>query len=789
MQAVFACLSDAHDHQRLLLAAVICVVGVYASFAVALHAGRAEGRTRRTWAAVSVVAAGCTAWATHMVALLAFRPGMQSGFDPLLTALSLVTAILGIGTGLVLVVGRGGRMRRFRAGVILGLGIAALHYLGQAGYLVTGTVSWNGPLVAASVVASLAVFGGALVASGERNRALRRSAAPLLLAAIALLHLCGIGAVTLTFDPRLSLPASAVPPDVIVPIVAGVCLGLLALAVLGLRWTLHARAEMRRDRERLRELADLAVEGLAICDGETIVSANRSLARLAGIDQDSLAGRRLSSLLPGLLGSNLAEREEAECDLLGADGGFVPVRVLRSEVTLRGKRQTVVAVRDQRERLRTEAAMRALAFSDALTGLPNRARFTDLVALHGAACRERGTACSVFLIDLDRFKFVNDTLGHGAGDALLRKVAVRLKSVLRETDVVARLGGDEFALLQLDAADPDAARADAARLAARVVDLLGRPFLLDGQPVTVGASVGVAVAPADGDRPADLLRNADLALYKAKADGRGAHRMFEPSLDARMQARRRLETDMRRALTVEEFEVHYQPLVDARTGAVTAAEALVRWRHPERGLVSPADFIPLAEETGLIGPLGAWVLRTACAHAATWPGDIRVAVNLSPVQFRDGRLVETVKGALAASGLPARRLELEITEGVMLTDEERTLATLIRLRAAGVSISMDDFGTGYSSLSYLRRFPFDKIKVDQSFVRQLPDDPESAGIIRAIISMGACLGMTTTVEGVETAEQYALVAAEGCSQVQGFHVSRPLPHADFLSFVGVREAA
>ena len=293
----------------------------------------------------------------------------------------------------------------------------------------------------------------------------------------------------------------------------------------------------------------------------------------------------------------------------------------------------------------------------------------------------------------------------------------------------------------------------------------------------------------DGTEPSTLLRNADLALYKAKADGKGTFRRFDPALDARVQARRSLEADLRRAIAVQEFELHYQPLVDARSGRITAAEALVRWRHPERGLVSPADFIPLAEETGLIGPLGQWVLRTACTQAALWPSHIRVAVNLSPAQFRDLRLAETVRAALTASRLPADRLELEITEGVLLADEERTLATLTRLRAAGVSISMDDFGTGYSSLSYLRRFPFDKIKVDRSFVRQLPGDPESAAIVRAIITMGSCLGMTITVEGVETAEQFAFTAASGCDQVQGYHVSRPLPAADFLSFVEAREAA
>ena len=784
MRSVYTCLAEAHDHRLMLLAACICIVGVYGSFSIAAHAARSEGRAARVWAGVSVVASGCTAWATHMVALLAFRPGMPAGFEPTLTALSLLVAIGGIGISIACVIGQRDRRLRFAAGLALGASVAALHYLGEISYLVAGTVAWDPAFVAFSLTASLLMSGAALAVAGERRRAWRRAAAPLLLAAIAVLHLGGMAAMTLTFDPALVLPPEAVPPETIAPIVAGVSLGLLTLAVVGLRLTLNARAQARRDQERLRELANLAVEGLAVCDGEAIKTANRSLERLAGVEAGALGGRRLSDLLPGLTVSALPEREEREAELVGADGQRVPVRVLRSEVPLGSGRQTVLAVRDQRERLQTESRMRTLAYSDPLTGLPNRARFHDLLVRHAATHGSDGRAFAVLVLDLDRFKLVNDTLGHDLGDALLRKTARRLAAALGPHDVVARLGGDEFAVLQVDA-DPEAVQA----LASRIVELVGRPFLIDGQLVTVGASVGAAVAPADGTEPGALLRNADLALYKAKADGRGTFRRFDPVLDARVRARRSLEVDLRRAITVQEFELHYQPLVDARSGRITAAEALVRWRHPERGLVSPADFIPLAEETGLIGPLGQWVLRTACAQAIRWPSHIRVAVNLSPVQFRDLRLAETVKAALAASGLAANRLELEITEGVLLADEERTLATLTRLRAAGVSISMDDFGTGYSSLSYLRRFPFDKIKIDQSFVRQLPGDPESAAIVRAIITMGTCLGMTITVEGVETAEQFAFTAASGCDQVQGYHVSRPLPEADFLSFLEACEAA
>ncbi|MCJ2133306.1 EAL domain-containing protein [Methylobacterium sp. J-026] len=724
-----------------------------------------------------------------MIGLLAFRPGMPAGFDPYLTALSLLVAIAGIGISVALAIGQRRRSHRFLIGLLLGGSIVALHYLGEASYLIAGTVAWDPLLLSVSIPTSLLMFGAAMVVTGERRRDLRRAGAPLLVAAIGVLHFCGMAAMTLTFDPERSLPPRAVPPDILAPVVAGVSLGLLALAVVGLRLTLNARAQARRDQQRLRELANLAVEGLAVCHGEVITTANRSLERLSGLSAGQLNGRRLSELLPGLAIADLPLREEREAELVGADGQRVPVRVLRSEVPLGNKPQTVLAIRDQRERLQTESKMRTLAYSDALTGLPNRVHFHDLLARHAMAYRTHDRGFAVLILDLDRFKLVNDTLGHGLGDALLRKAARRLKAALAEHDVVARLGGDEFAVLQVDGASPEAVQA----LAARIVELIGRPFLIDGQLINVGASVGAALAPVDGTEPSQLLRNADLALYKAKTDGKGTFRRFEPALDARMQARRGLEADLRRAIAVQEFELHYQPLVDARSGRITAAEALVRWRHPERGLVSPADFIPLAEETGLIGPLGQWVLRTACTQATLWPSHIRVAVNLSPAQFRDLRLSETVRAALAASGLAADRLELEITEGVLLADEERTLATLNRLRAAGVSISMDDFGTGYSSLSYLRRFPFDKIKVDQSFVRQLPGDPESAAIVRAIITMGSCLGMAITVEGVETAEQFAFSAEAGCDQVQGYHVSRPLPAAEFVSFVdtfvNAREAA
>ncbi|ONF45858.1 putative bifunctional diguanylate cyclase/phosphodiesterase, partial [Methylobacterium radiotolerans] len=372
------------------------------------------------------------------------------------------------------------------------------------------------------------------------------------------------------------------------------------------------------------------------------------------------------------------------------------------------------------------------------------------------------------------FKPVNDTLGHPIGDALLATVADRLRSTVQATDTVARIGGDEFVILQAGIRDAAGTQA----LARRVVDLIGRTYMVEGHLLTIGASVGVALAPADGTDADRLLKNADLALYRAKLDGRGTYRFFEPEMDARMQARRKLELDMRQALARREFQLHYQPQMQLASGTLIGCEALIRWRHPDRGLVSPLDFIPLAEEIGLIVPIGEWVVRQACRDAVTWPDPMSVAVNVSPAQFKSDRLVETIISALAGSGLPARRLEVEITEGVLLQENDRTLQTLHRLRELGVRVSMDDFGTGYSSLSYLRSFPFDKIKIDRSFVKDLTSKPDGEAIIRAIAGLGRSLGMTTVAEGVETSEQMQRIRFEGCTDVQGYLISKPVPAED-----------
>jgi diguanylate cyclase (GGDEF)-like protein len=427
---------------------------------------------------------------------------------------------------------------------------------------------------------------------------------------------------------------------------------------------------------------------------------------------------------------------------------------------------------DITEQRRSKIKIEHMAHHDALTDLANRVLLNE--RLEHALIRVHGDEMvAIHHIDLDQFKAVNDTLGHPGGDKLLKMVAERLRPLVHESDTVARMGGDEFAIVQI-VTDPT----DATTLAQRIIGAMGEPFDIDGHQTSIGASVGIAVGPGDGLTPEELLRNADLALYRAKRDGRSTFRFFEPGMDLQMQARRIMEQDLRKALPAGEFELYYQPIVNLANNEISGFEALIRWNHPMRGLIAPGAFIPLAEEIGFIVPIGEWVIRQACATAARWPDDLHVAVNISALQFRSPGLLQVIIGALAVSGLNPTRLEVEITETVLLQDKEAVLTTLHQLRELGVRIAMDDFGTGYSSLTYLQCFPFDKIKIDRSFVRDIVDNAGSLNIVRAVAALANGLGMQATAEGVETQEQLDRITSEGCTEVQGFWFSHPLPAAE-----------
>nr|WP_249815403.1 MULTISPECIES: EAL domain-containing protein [unclassified Bradyrhizobium] len=465
-----------------------------------------------------------------------------------------------------------------------------------------------------------------------------------------------------------------------------------------------------------------------------------------------------------------------------ADGALIDLAIYSRELTYAERPAVLLALMDITERKRAEARLAFMAQHDGLTGLPNRNLLRQQVDEMLAHSRRSNDKVALLMLGLDNFKAVNDTLGHAIGDKLLRGVAKRLRSSLREDDALARLNSDEFAIVQSGLARPE----DAVLLAKRLLEAIADPYLLEGHSVVINASIGIAMAPGDGEDSEKLLKSADMALSRAKTDARGSFAFFEAALDAKAQSRRKIEVELRDAIQNDVLRPYYQPLVDLSTGRITGFEALVRWPHAERGMVSPAEFIPVAEETGLISPLGGLMLRRACLDAATWPDDVRVAVNLSPLQFRSGNLLSVVTDALKHSGLPPRRLELEITETLLLEKSAQVLATLHALRALGVRISMDDFGTGYSSLSYLRSFPFDKIKIDQVFVRDLGANREAQAIIRSIVSLGKGLGVTITAEGVETEAELSGLRAEGCDEGQGFLFSKARPNAEIISLLAAQ---
>ncbi|MDB5518548.1 MAG: GGDEF-domain containing protein [Tardiphaga sp.] len=547
-----------------------------------------------------------------------------------------------------------------------------------------------------------------------------------------------------------------------------------------------AQRRLALEKRRLDTAVNNMTQGLLLFDSEQrLVISNQRYIEMFGVSPDVVKpGLTIQGLLQhrketGTFTGNIDEycaiflarmaKGEIYQTVLDTAGGR-SVQVLYRPLADGG---WVTTLEDTTERRRAEERIAHMAHYDALTGLPNRVLFRDLLEKELEKTRH-GEQFAVLYIDIDEFKSVNDSLGHPVGDELLKAVASRLSDCVRQTDFVARLGGDEFAVVQTDIRHP----ADVKALVTSLYQAIREPYECLGHRLVTDASIGIALAPQDGTDLDQLLKNADLAMYGAKGDGRRTYRFFEPNMDAHVKERRTLELDLRQAVTDGEFELYYQPVVDLRSNDISGCEALLRWRHPVRGMISPEEFIPVAEETGLIGQLGEWVINTACAEAVTWPDDIRIAVNISPVQFRSHTLALKVAAALAASGLPASRLELEITETVLIRDDAAALATLHQLRAIGVRIALDDFGTGYSSLSYLQRFPFDKIKIDRCFVNEIAEADGSSSIVQAVVNIAKARNMTTTAEGVETEQQKQLLHSLGCTEMQGFLFSPPRPADD-----------
>ncbi|MEP6836955.1 MAG: EAL domain-containing protein [Bradyrhizobium sp.] len=547
---------------------------------------------------------------------------------------------------------------------------------------------------------------------------------------------------------------------------------------------------LKRSEVSFRLLFDNNPMPMWVFDAETtkFLSVNDAAVQHYGYSRETFLGMQLREIWPEDEWATHSQALQHVGDVynsshdwrhLKADGSEIHVLTFGRRVAFDGCDGYLVAVVDITERREAEARIAHMAHHDGLTNLPNRDYYQD--RLRQALDRDRSGSkrVAVLCVDLDLFKNVNDSFGHPVGDRLLKLVAERLKSEVRGDNLVARLGGDEFAIVLTSDVSPN----EVSDFADRLISTLSQRYDIDGLEVVVGASIGIALSPGDGASSEELMRNADMALYRAKSDGGGVHRFFEREMDRQAQKRRDMERDLRRAFANGEFELHYQPLVDLAANRISGFESLLRWRNPDKGMISPAEFIPVAEDIGLIVQLGEWVLREACAEAMNWPSNVKVAVNLSPVQFRSRNLVQVVISALAHSGLSPQRLELEITESVFLAETEANLAILHQLRELGVSISMDDFGTGYSSLSYLRSFPFDKIKIDRSFVKDLAEREDCVAIVRAISGLGRSLNITTTAEGVETTDQLDWLRAEGCNEVQGFLFSAARPAAELAALL------
>jgi diguanylate cyclase (GGDEF)-like protein len=780
MLRVYACVTGEHDIRLVLVAGIICLLAAFTAFSIFEQARRAE-RRRWGWTALAGFVAGTGIWATHFVAMLAYRPNLPIGYDLGSTLVSIAAAVLITGAGWTAAL-HGGRVGTLAGGTVIGAGIGTMHYLGMAAVKLPGRFEWDWTMVAVSLALGIALSTAALAEHRRKPEGLPWRAALLFTLAICGLHFTAMAAASIFPDSRFEVPPAAIDSGVLTLAVVAMALVILAIGFMMVLFDRKLAKNAIEEARRLRTFADAAVEGLVVIDGERIVDANRSFLRLAGFESLGDCPGRLSDLLieANLGGLSMApDAPPSECRLMRSDGETREVELLLRPLAWRGRELRILAMRDISERKEAAERIAHLAFHDALTGLPNRAVFADHLQRTVAKSGECDEPVAVLCVDLDGFKAVNDLYGHPAGDALLIAAAQRLRAAVRGHELVARLGGDEFAVVQAGGQQPD----HGGLLAGRILEALAEPFSIGLDTVRISGSVGVALFPADASDPGSLVKNADMALYRAKAEGRGTVRFYEAAMDEALRRRRQLESDLRQAIGRGELSLHYQPLADLESGAILGFEALLRWTHGRLGEIGPATFIPLAEESGLILKLSDWVLREACAEAARWTPPLKLSVNLSPVQFAQGDLAAEVEAVLADTGLDPERLELEVTEGLLIKDADKAIAILERLKAIGVQIAMDDFGTGYSSLSYFRMFPFDKVKIDQSFIRDMIDNPQARAIIRSVIGLGQGLGMPVVAEGVETAEQLDALRAEGCDQVQGYWISRPGPIAHFEGVV------
>lgn len=765
MLSVLACIHDRHDWRLIVVAALICVIGSFTSMLSFQRVQECERAHRYRWMAMAAVTCGTGIWATHFIAMLAYEGGFPISYAPMPTIMSIIVAITIAGVANLVAHGRATAVSFAGGGAILGLGLSAMHYTGMAAIEAPARLVYDMPVNIWAVLVGTILSSLSLLAFHVFRDNRRFALATILFVlAICSLHFTSMSGTTLLPDPTVIVSGVSIDRSLLAGIVISVSTALILTA--------FGATFLDRHLTDLRGLANASLEGLLIVRDDRILDINERLTEMSGWTLPGLMGRSPAFVLAlGPEGLNCCGETDgpSEISLLQADGGEIPVELLCRTIEYRGRESHVLVVRDITERKKAELKIEHLAHHDALTDLPNRALFDDRMNLALRLAEQREEQVAILCLDLDRFKAVNDIFGHGEGDRILRKVADILRSATSPADTIARLGGDEFAIIQSGVSQPEAA----AQLANRIQAGFAEQMNMARDPKAVGVSIGIALCPADGSNSDELRTNADTALYRAKRAGRGTACFFDAGMDEAARIRRELGHDLRRAVLRNQLSVVYQPLIAAGTGRTVGYEALLRWIHPERGVIGPDTFIPIAEESGTIVELGAWVLEQACAEAARWDEPLTIAVNVSPVQFQLPNFCEQVVDVLNRTGLDGSRLELEITEAVLMRDREAVVVLLHRLRALGIRIVMDDFGTGYSSLSNLQSFPFDKIKIDGSFTAAIEHDEAARSIVRAIIGLGHSLNLPVVAEGVETEAQRAIVIEQHCSQLQGFLLGMP----------------
>jgi diguanylate cyclase (GGDEF)-like protein/PAS domain S-box-containing protein len=791
MLKILGCVVHEHDLRLVTVSAVICVLGCLTTTTLLAKAGEAARRGGRLWLAAAIVF-GCSVWSLHFVAMLAFMPGLEMAYDLGLTALSILVAVGGALMALFAWKASATRATRVAlSGVLLGLAISGMHYVGVAAMSFSGFLVFDHAYVVASVMVSIAFSVVAMARAADLASIGRRlEVGGWLTLAVCGLHFTGMTAITVAPGMAEVTEGTILGTSTLAIAVGGVSVGILIASLMAIMVEQHMSQRAMQDLGRMRLLSNLAQEVLFIHRNGVVLEVNNAGERLFKASAEDIIGRPVLSLFADDSAPALIRRERCppldrrpeEMDFQAVDGSYVAVELSCQPIDYLGKPATVVALRDLTDRKRDEARIRHLARHDALTNLPNRYNLQERLDIALDTAEQEGNAIAVVYIDLDRFKPVNDLHGHAAGDELLVQASKRILAEIRSTDTLARVGGDEFVMILTSQPQPE----KVSIIATRIIEALRRPFQIEGHQIEIGASIGISLYPEDGADADTLMRAADAAMYRVKEEGRGTVRFYEAAMNAQLQARLRLEQELGGAAGRGELVLHYQPIVNGVTGEVETLEALVRWNHPTRGMVPPMEFIPLAEECGLIDGIGRWVIEAACREAAGWSHPWRVSFNVSPRQFRHTDICAALGGAMRAHGIAPARVVVEVTEGILIEDAEKAVATLNRLREMGVRIALDDFGTGYSSLSYLQLFQFDKFKIDKSFVRTLGESDRALTLTRTIVNLGHNLGLQVTAEGVETQAQLDILRSLGCNQIQGYLVARPGPIEAFTDMDRLR---